>query len=195
MTTQAPGRRRGRPPKSAHATPTRQRLVDAAIDVFADVGFAQTSITDVAARADVSGPAVYKHFGGKAELLIEAARQSLHRVSASTDDRRTPRDTVRLWLSPGFERTRRLLVELHLAADRDDDLFALLAQWHLEQAERRLVAETSDLARIKAFYLLLMGLSHVESLRSLEAPSAAVLHHVDAMVDALFPTDARQEPT
>lgn len=180
--------RTGRPPKRPGARPTRDRLIDAAIEVFAEHGFGGTTITDVAERAGISGPAVYKHFGGKADLLIKSARRSLDGVTGLTDDRaHDPVAIARLWLSPTFERTRRLLVELHVAAGRDDDLMDLLARWHRERTAAWQADRSDSAEQVKAFYLLLLGVSQVDSLASLPTDPSVLQEHVDRMVAALFP--------
>ena len=46
----------------------RDQLVDIARTVFAERGFDGASIEDIAARAEVSKPVVYEHFGGKEGL-------------------------------------------------------------------------------------------------------------------------------
>ncbi|MBI3964266.1 MAG: TetR/AcrR family transcriptional regulator, partial [Chloroflexi bacterium] len=51
---------------------TRQAILEAALALFADRGFAATSVADVAERAGVSKAAIYWHFRDK-EALLEAA--------------------------------------------------------------------------------------------------------------------------
>ena len=43
----------------------RAQLVDVARTLFAEKGFEQASVEEIAARANVSKPVVYEHFGGK----------------------------------------------------------------------------------------------------------------------------------
>ena len=43
----------------------RAQLIDVARTLFAEKGFEQTSVEEIAARANVSKPVVYEHFGGK----------------------------------------------------------------------------------------------------------------------------------
>ena len=187
MTVQAPPRRTGRPPKTADTVPTRDRLIAAAIDVFVERGFGQANITEIAERAGISGPAVYKHFDGKADLLIQAARHSLDTtLRGSAVGAQNPRETARRWLSPDFESTRRLLVELHVTAGREGDLAGLLAEWHLERTTAWQAGAPETVDRIKAFYLMLLGLAQVDSLAALDADPLLVQDHVDRMVDALF---------
>lgn len=193
MSPQAPAvtttpRRNGRPPKQAGDVPTRDRLVAAAIDVFGEDGFSGAGITDIAARAGISGPAVYKHFDSKADLLIQAARQSLAGVArAATTAAATPTETAHRWLAPDFAPTRRLLLELHLAAGRHEELLELLAEWHIEQAAAWQARGSIGLDQIKTFYLLLLGLSQLDILSAIEADRSLIEGHVDRMITALFP--------
>ncbi len=43
----------------------REQLIDVSRKLFADKGFEGTSVEEIAARAQVSKPVVYEHFGGK----------------------------------------------------------------------------------------------------------------------------------
>ncbi|KAF0846789.1 TetR/AcrR family transcriptional regulator [Nocardia caishijiensis] len=72
---------------------TRARLLEAAIDAFADKGFNGTTTRDIASAAGMSPAAVYVHHKSKEELLYVISRagheQSLALVRAairSTDD-------------------------------------------------------------------------------------------------------------
>jgi AcrR family transcriptional regulator len=46
-------------------TQRREQLLDVSRRLFAEKGFENTSIEEIAARAEVSKPVVYEHFGGK----------------------------------------------------------------------------------------------------------------------------------
>ena len=48
----------------AHRPSRRDEIVDAAIVVFGQRGFVDTSISDIAEAADVAVTAVYYHFAG-----------------------------------------------------------------------------------------------------------------------------------
>src|SRR5450631_3613650 len=52
-----------------------RRLMDAAVDAFADKGFHATSTRDIAARAHMSPAGVYVHFASKQDLLFELCRR------------------------------------------------------------------------------------------------------------------------
>ncbi|HVA60974.1 MAG TPA: TetR/AcrR family transcriptional regulator [Mycobacteriales bacterium] len=58
----------------------RAQLLDVGRSLFAEKGFDATSIEEIAARAQVSKPVVYEHFGGKEglyELVVEREMQRL----------------------------------------------------------------------------------------------------------------------
>lgn len=56
-------------PKSERATQTRQRVIEAAFESFAEHGYQGTTMAGVAKRAGVSEPTMYFSFGSKAALL------------------------------------------------------------------------------------------------------------------------------
>ena len=59
------------------ATPTRERILDAATELFGSKGYAATSVGDIEAAAGLSprSGALYKHFPSKRELLFETVRR------------------------------------------------------------------------------------------------------------------------
>lgn len=59
----------------------RDQLIGVARSAFAEKGFDGTSVEDIAARAEVSKPVVYEHFGGKEGLyavVVDREVQTLH---------------------------------------------------------------------------------------------------------------------
>lgn len=56
---------------------THERIVDAAMQLFARRGYEATSITQIAAKAGMSRGAVFWHFGDKAGLFREAGKRFL----------------------------------------------------------------------------------------------------------------------
>lgn len=68
-------------PKNADGQRTRQAILDAALDLFADKGYFGTSLRDVAAAVGVRESALYNYFAGKEALF--AALLEAHQVSKS----------------------------------------------------------------------------------------------------------------
>lgn len=57
--------------RQARAQATRQRVIDAAHDLFVTQGYGRTTIADVARDAGVSVETIYSAFGSKPALLRE----------------------------------------------------------------------------------------------------------------------------
>ncbi|MCT2582075.1 TetR/AcrR family transcriptional regulator [Actinophytocola gossypii] len=122
----------------------RERVLAAAISLFAARGFVSVSMDDIGARAGIAGPSVYHHFESK-QSLLEAAftrgnewlRHDLHRALAKAVD---TRDALRRLLSSYVDFTMEnseqvdLLVteQRHLAADVRD---------RIRQAQREYIGE------------------------------------------------------
>jgi AcrR family transcriptional regulator len=62
----------------------REALVDAAIDLFRDVGFEKTRIEDIAAATEVSVATVYNYFANKPQILLEIVRKSIQQAQQAT---------------------------------------------------------------------------------------------------------------
>jgi AcrR family transcriptional regulator len=152
----------------------------------------------VAARAGLTTGAIYNHFRGKADLLVSTARQLLSQTRATQPILGQKRASIAAaaFVSPGFEETRRLLVELHLEATRSPELADLLAAWHREMASKQTPfaeASVEQAATIKVYFLLLMGLCHVDALKAVEVPDDALRSVVDRTVSYLFEKEVWEE--
>ena len=177
----------GRPPKlDEHGTPTRERLLRAAVAACVEFGYEGVTLSDIARRADVSTPAVYSHFSGKAALMVEAIKHELQAISRS----RLPgeagvREVARLWLQPSFAPTRILVAELHCAAIRQPEVAALMADWQRENATRLLESGLS-LSQVRMYYMLLLGLSHADEVSSLDVSQADTEAVLNQLIDGWF---------
>ncbi|MEX1106240.1 MAG: helix-turn-helix domain-containing protein [Ilumatobacteraceae bacterium] len=179
--------RPGRPAKVDGAgVATRERLLAAAVASCVEHGFEGATVDDIAARADVSGPAIYKHFGGKVELLVAAGQRALDDIEP-VDDACAAAAVVRAVLSPGFADNRRMLVELHLAGRRYPEVADLLARWQAEHAAAWRRRSGDDAAAVATFFALLVGLCQIDALVSLGTSSAAVSLHAERLASVLFP--------
>jgi AcrR family transcriptional regulator len=61
--------RTGRPAKIPGEIPTRQRIFEASIDLFAENGYDRTSIRDIAKAVGITESAVYRHYDSKDAIL------------------------------------------------------------------------------------------------------------------------------
>ena len=68
------------------AAERREQLVDISRGLFAERGFDGTSIEEIAARAEVSKPVVYEHFGGKEGLYAVVVDREVRRLLGMMQD-------------------------------------------------------------------------------------------------------------
>jgi AcrR family transcriptional regulator len=138
-----PSRRPGRLTAAAR----RAQLIEIGRTVFAERGFEATSVEEIAARANVSKPIVYEHFGGKEGLyavvvdrevehivgrIVEAitagsARERLERavlVFLSYVQERPGGFAVLLRDAPESKRSGEMPALMYDLADRVGDIFA-----------------------------------------------------------------------
>jgi AcrR family transcriptional regulator len=62
----------------------RKEILEAARKAFSSKGFERTSMAEIAAQVGIVEGALYKHFGGKRELLFEATRAFYEPLMAAT---------------------------------------------------------------------------------------------------------------
>jgi AcrR family transcriptional regulator len=93
-TTSSPDRRQRR------AAEIRERLFRAALDLFAQHGFADTTVEDITNAADVGKGTFFNYFPSKDHILLAFAEMQLAKLQSIIENRRTTRDPV-----PQFLRT------------------------------------------------------------------------------------------
>jgi AcrR family transcriptional regulator len=64
---------------------TRARILEAAVELFGEVGFDATKIADVCERADVARQTFFNHFPAKSDLLAELYRVGEDWISTTLD--------------------------------------------------------------------------------------------------------------
>lgn len=187
-------RPRGRPP-NVDGQMTAARLLEAAAEVCAERGFDGSTLSAIAARADLTATAIYNHYDSREDLLYAAAVRGLEQITTvalggGTGD--APATAVAAaYMRPEMRQTRRLIAELHLASARDERLAELLATWHRTWTDIVLAglppSDPAPRATAKALFLVLLGLCHLDDLPAVRAPRAAVAERVQALVSQLIP--------
>jgi AcrR family transcriptional regulator len=79
--------------KAEEAAKTRQRIIDAALTLFAEHGFANVSTTQISTAAGVTDGALFHHFKSKtalfsiiAEVLLTEIHKEIYRSAANAND-------------------------------------------------------------------------------------------------------------
>jgi TetR/AcrR family transcriptional repressor of uid operon len=114
----------------------RERLLDAAAEVFCEKGWEGTTVAEVARRAGLTTGAIYANFRDKADLLVEAiVRESADLVevmNAARNAGMTAAERLLLMarriISEGDRQGQLLFVELFSAARRDPAAGARVAE-------------------------------------------------------------------
>ena len=107
------------PRRRLDAAARRKTILDAAIPVFASLGYEQTRMADVAARVGVTEPVIFQNFGTKAELFAAALERVSEQAAAHLSDLSQAHARVRDWL-------RRLLTAEHLDHLHTAPMFGVL---------------------------------------------------------------------
>ena len=186
MTAEVSPRRQNSPLRRAQAAATRLRIIEAAHAEFEAGGFEGTRIEDVAARAGVAVPTVYKAFASKSNLLTAAVTTAMTGGPGGPVDRQAwfqeqldaPTAEQQLQLIARNarrlnDRAAHLLGLVRATAARDSDIAAL---WHDINNERLARARTSAQRLAAKTTLRTSAPEAAHTLWALTVPELYVLH-------------------
>ena len=175
---------------------TRRALLDAAILEFSEKGMNGARIDDIAERAGVTKGAIYTHFDGREDLLVEACRSAIRslemmRVATEVADLATFMDeTARRLLAPEGRPARLLISELYTSAMRSEVIAELLAEWHAEfvgVVEARIApGGLSPVAVAAGLNFLHVALSHFDIYESMDVGRDEMLAIITRLADAML---------
>lgn len=117
-----------RPPISQQAPGKRERILEAAITVFAERGFYHARVSEVAREAGVAGGTIYNYFENKDDLLISLFEDRMQTILA---DFRSELDGI----AGAGDRLRRF-IELHLAMVEANPQLAEVLTVELRQSSK-----------------------------------------------------------
>jgi len=121
----------------------RERLIRAALDLFAKQGFAETTVEDITNAADVGKGTFFNYFPSKDHILLAFAEMQLEQLRLAVEEARHAR-------APLLEFVRSLLVRMTAEPARNPDLIrgillAFLGNSEVRQVMRDLHAHVLDL--------------------------------------------------
>ena len=97
---------------------TKERILETALELFAQSGYLGTSMSDIAARLGITKAALYKHYVGKQEILdrivqrmneLDAARAAAYEIPGAAPEGfaqaylNTPLDRIRAYSTAQFD--------------------------------------------------------------------------------------------
>src|ERR1044072_8419206 len=90
-----------------------RRILDEAAKLFAERGFGDVGVDEIGRRAGITGPGIYRHFGGKDAILAALFDEALNGlVEASRGAFDDPREALR---HRARSHVARLIEDKHLA--------------------------------------------------------------------------------
>jgi AcrR family transcriptional regulator len=147
-------------PVKPSGDPTRDRLVAAAADVFAEKGYDRAGVQEIARRAGFTTGAIYGRFRGKAELLLAAIEaQSDDEFDQLFAENRFEGKATDIITTVGshlvtedFDNGQALLLEAFVAARRDPEVAVMLrrAVEHVADEMTELIEEAKRTGAIDA---------------------------------------------
>ena len=183
----------------------RERILDAARELFAEQGFQDTRVADVCERADIAHKTFFNHFPTKLDLLREFAHAGIEELMFEIEDIRkadlgTPErvhrffDTVAAHIAEAGPRNREMVVELvHMisgdAAERSEGVRRLHAAFRgivedgLAQGDvtRRHDPQALTEMILGAYYVLMFNYANLDDFPVRERGHAAARILADAL--------------
>jgi len=158
----------------------RQKILDAAVSLFTEQGYAATSMDFIAKNADVSKQTVYSHFGSKDELFsasVEYKCESLHILDLSLDDLSDPQ-TILLKLAQNFTDfiTSKEACAVHKICVFESTTYPQVSEMFYKAGPLRVTNEVT----------LLMAKLHQQKILAIENPKQAALQFLNMMKGELW---------
>jgi TetR/AcrR family fatty acid metabolism transcriptional regulator len=123
------------PPATFRGTSKRERILRAAVDVFARSGYFNAKVSEIAKAAGVADGTIYLYFDGKEDLLVtifrEHTRSYLQSLERALVNVRTPEDRIRTAIRHHLEtlgRDRALAVVSQVELRHSLKFMSLLSQ-------------------------------------------------------------------
>lgn len=161
---------------------SRERIIDAAVEEFADQGFRAASTRAIAARAGVTQGLVTYHFASKDELWRAAADRIFGRLDEGTPPGAVGSDEAAIRAHVAFSARHPEVFHFMVDAGRhDDDRLRWLIDTHLERRFRAVAGSGGSTARAAHLYYAVVGAA---SLMFAVAPECRALTGRDPGSDA-----------
>ena len=167
-----------------------ERLLDAAVDVFAESGFDAARVAEIARRAGLTTGAIYARWRGKRALLTHAVDQRCSQVMGPSEigDGTPAAHTLAALVARHFDnddaRSRDVMLEALVSARRDHNFRAAVSRTmnreagrlgeivSTAKAEGSIDADLSTVAIVSFFQAVRLGMHLVASASDVPVPRA-----------------------
>ena len=186
------------PRVGARGQRTQQRILDAALVRFGEVGYERCSIDSIADRAGCSRAALYQYFSSKEDVFRQLTGRAARQLNASTEalERVTSGASgwraLRAWITRFAEIHGRYEPLFHTAAEASETDEAVAAgsarwrEWTVAQIRSRVADTTLRLADVEPVTLLLLeGISRTHDVAPILRAAAPGCYGEDRIGNAL----------
>ena len=143
-------------------SPSKARILDAAEDLFANKGYAATSVVDIADAVGIRGPAIYKHYASKADIYNAVIDRLFSPMKAYLDgltglEEAKVQDLLEQLVKYHIDHPNipRLIQQATLSAG--EHLDTLVDDWYRPFFSRVSTGDVSATPVIMAFHSMLLG--------------------------------------
>ncbi|MDQ6526900.1 TetR/AcrR family transcriptional regulator [Nocardioides sp. LHD-245] len=181
------------------SSPARGRILLGATEVFHASGFHAASMSAIGAAAGVTGPALYRHFSGKHELLAAVVEAGADLVEAAFDELEARKGPETLEVKEAAAALSQLaadhrfhgaIIQRDTRSLNGDELARVRARWHaLVQRLARSVARRHEGYRshdaemvARAAFAVAASLSYSRTTRRVTARQRELLHGIISTV-------------
>lgn len=188
--------------RSEHKRLTRERLIAAAVELFAEHGYRATSVGEIARTAGTTPTTFYRYFTGKsdiARLLQDRINVEVQKHLEALDDIKRPtRQAVRSWIEQYGQMWRRVHVLCNayweatstdptLAAELVPVTYKLTESMQLMGSMPRGKSRDSFQARLVLMYLLMDRLFYLVDIQGRNATASKMLDEfTEILWESLF---------
>lgn len=145
----------------------REKLFRAALQLFAEKGFAETTVEDITNAADVGKGTFFNYFPSKEHILIAFSEMQLAKLQNAVDNFRHSKDPMPVFL-------RALSIRMTEESGRAPDVVRAILQANLSSSSvRRVMRENHDRAHRLMTQLVQVGQDRGEFRRDLPASELA----------------------
>lgn len=127
-----------------------EEIIDAATRLFSERGFTETGIDDIGAAIGVTGPAVYRYFASKEDLLVAVLDRAVQHAAGVADAARSgassPEDVLRRLVdgAVAVSIADRALTALYWSEARN---LPIAQRRRVERAQREMIDDSVDILR------------------------------------------------
>ena len=177
----------------------RELILAAAIELFHERGYPATGVDDIGKAVDVSGPAIYRHFSSKEEILLEAIEMAADEVHEANRNVRATgtgpmavlEGYVRAYVRVAIERSALISVwtseARHLTSSRRSPMTRRLRAWSSEWTDE-LQKVRPDLANDDARVLVAGAIGMISTTATTDLRAGRLEYRITSMAMAILAT-------